>query len=83
MRQRCGQRVVRLVTGVRGIDLENSRGKKLWLGGSVIEIRGENPPCRRMGDMQLPLKPRWRAGVFGKIEQGGTIRVGDAVKYQL
>jgi MOSC domain-containing protein YiiM len=68
---------------VRGVDLEKSRGKKLRLGGCLIAIRGENPPCRRMGDMQLPLKPHWRAGVFGAIEEGGIIRVGDAVTYQL
>jgi len=64
---------------IRGIDLEKSRGRKLRLGECVIDIRGENPPCRRMGDMQTPLKPHWRAGVFGSIENGGTIRVGDSV----
>lgn len=66
---------------VRGIDLENSRGKKLRLGSCVIDIRGENPPCRQMGEMQKPLKPHWRAGVFGTIVDGGTIRVGDAATY--
>jgi MOSC domain-containing protein YiiM len=66
---------------VRGIDLENSRGKKLRLGTCVIEIRGENPPCRLMGEMQKPLKPHWRAGVFGTIVDGGTIRVGDPATY--
>jgi MOSC domain-containing protein YiiM len=68
---------------IRGIDLEKSRGRRLRLGECVIDIRGENPPCRQMGDMQKPLKPHWRAGVFGSIEKGGTIRVGDAVTYQL
>ena len=66
---------------VRGIDLEQSRGKKLRLGACVIEIHGENPPCRQMGEMQKPLKPHWRAGVFGTIVDGGTIRVGDAASY--
>lgn len=66
---------------VRGIDLEQSRGKKLQLGACVIEIRGENPPCRQMGEMQKPLKPHWRAGVFGSVVDGGTIRVGDAATY--
>ncbi len=67
---------------VRGIDLEDSRGKQLHLGDCVINIRGENPPCKRMGEMRAPLKPHWRAGVFGEIVAGGTIRVGDSVSYQ-
>src|SRR5437870_8826527 len=68
---------------IRGIDLQNSRGRRLQLGESVINIRGENPPCRLMNEMQKPLRPHWRAGVFGEIEQGGTIRVGDSVSLQL
>jgi MOSC domain-containing protein YiiM len=67
---------------VRGVDLENSRGKKLQLGECVVSIRGENPPCKLMKEMQKPLRPHWRAGVFGEIVQGGTIRVGDRVSYQ-
>ena len=68
---------------IRGIDLEKSRGRKLRLGECVIDIRGENPPCRQMGDMQVPLKTHWRAGVFGSIEKGGMIHIGDAVTYRL
>jgi len=67
---------------VRGIDLENSRGKQIRLGACVVNIRGENPPCKLMGEMQRPLKPHWRAGVFGEIAAGGTIRVGDSVSYR-
>jgi MOSC domain-containing protein YiiM len=67
---------------VRGVDLENSRGKTLRLGDCVVSIRGENPPCKLMRDMQQPLKPHWRAGVFGEIVAGGPIRVGDSVSYQ-
>jgi len=68
---------------IRGIDLEKSRGRKLRLGNCVVNIRGENPPCRLMGNIQNALKPYWRAGIFGEIEEGGTIRVGDPVAYQL
>lgn len=67
---------------IRGVDLRDSRGKHLRLGDCVIHIRGQNPPCRLMGEMQQPLKPHWRAGVFGEIAAGGTIRVGDSVSYQ-
>ena len=67
---------------IRGLDLEKSRGKKLILGDCVINIRGENPPCRLMQQMQQPLRPHWRAGVFGEIVRGGTIRVGDRVAFE-
>jgi MOSC domain-containing protein YiiM len=70
---------------VRGVDLENSRGKRLRLGDCIINIRGENPPCRLMDSMQSglqkALRPHWRAGVFGEIVQGGTIRIGDRVAF--
>jgi MOSC domain-containing protein YiiM len=67
---------------VRGVDLENSRGKKLQLGDCLVNIRGENPPCKLMKEMQKPLRPHWRAGVFGEIVQGGTIRLGDRVSFE-
>jgi MOSC domain-containing protein YiiM len=66
---------------VRGVDLEKSRGRALHLGGCSISIRGENPPCSVMDEakegLRNALRSRWRAGVFGEIVQGGTIRVGD------
>ncbi len=66
---------------IRGLDLEKSRGKKLQLGDCVINVRGENPPCRLMNEMQQPLRPHWRAGVFGEIVRGGTVRAGDSVRF--
>lgn len=71
---------------IRGIDLQDSRGKKLVIGDSVINIRGHNPPCALMDHaqpgLQKALKPNWRAGVFGEIVRGGTIRVGDEVSIE-
>jgi MOSC domain-containing protein YiiM len=67
---------------IRGLDLEGSRGRKLILGDCVINIRGENPPCRLMDQMQKFLKPHWRAGIFGEIVEGGTIRAGDEVAFE-
>jgi MOSC domain-containing protein YiiM len=67
---------------IRGLDLEGTSGRKLVIGGCVVHIRGENPPCRLMKEMQEPLRARWRAGVFGQIVQGGTIRVGDQVAFE-
>jgi MOSC domain-containing protein YiiM len=67
---------------IRGLNLEGSRGRKLILGDCVINIRGENPPCRLMDQMQKFLKPHWRAGIFGEIVEGGTIRAGDEVAFE-
>jgi MOSC domain-containing protein YiiM len=67
---------------LRGVDLENSRGKTLKLGGCVIRVFGETRPSERMDEAQpglrAALRPRWRGGVFGEILEGGTIHVGDA-----
>lgn len=66
---------------VRGIDLRESRGRTLHLGECRIVIRGETVPCERM-DQALPglreaLRPEWRGGCFGRVVQGGAVRVGD------
>jgi MOSC domain-containing protein YiiM len=70
---------------LRGVDLENSRGKLLRVGDSVIRISGEVRPCERMEQAQAGLravlKPRWRGGAFGEIIEGGTIHVGDAASW--
>jgi hypothetical protein len=31
--------------------------------------------------LQKALRPHWRAGVFGEIVRGGTIRIGDSVAF--
>ena len=70
---------------LRGVDLADSRGKHLQIGECVVRVYGETRPCRLMDEMQsglrAALKPHWRAGVFGEIITGGTIRVGDTVNW--
>ena len=69
---------------ISGIDLENSRGMHLRMGGCVVDIWGETRPCRLMDEqepgLQAALDPEWRGGVFGVILAGGEVRVGDAVE---
>jgi MOSC domain-containing protein YiiM len=68
---------------VRGVDLENARGKLLRIGPCVVRIYGEVTPCERMDEAQpglrAALRPHWRGGAFGEIVEGGEIAVGDAV----
>lgn len=70
---------------LRGIDLQNSRGKSLRLGECVIRIFGETRPCHLMDEMQPGLRralgSQWRGGAFGEIVQGGMIGVGDGVSW--
>jgi MOSC domain-containing protein YiiM len=69
---------------LRGIDLENSRGRLLRIGPCVVRIYNETRPCERMEEAQRGLRAalgtRWRAGVYGEIVEGGVIRVGDVAE---
>lgn len=71
---------------VRGIDLEQSRGRVLRVGESRILIRGETRPCRQMDEtcpgLVAALSPNWRGGVYGEVLTGGDIAVGDPVAWE-
>jgi len=66
---------------VRGIDLEEARGKLLRLGACLVRVGGEVRPCERMDEAETglrnALRPHWRGGAFGEIVEGGAIAVGD------
>lgn len=70
---------------LRGIDLENSRGRLLRLGDCTVRIYGETRPCERMDEAALGLRqalsPHWRAGACAEIVDGGTIHTGDRVEW--
>jgi len=70
---------------VSGIDLEQSRGKRLRIGGIEIGIYGETRPCRLMEEiypgLQAALDPDWRAGAFGEVLTDGEIELGDEVAW--
>jgi MOSC domain-containing protein YiiM len=71
---------------VRGVDLEQSRGRVLRLGSARLEIHGEVRPCRQMEEthagLQKALDPHWRGGVFATVLEGGEVAVGDAVAWE-
>lgn len=71
---------------VRGIRLEKTRDRVLRIGDARIRIRGETRPCHRMDEavpgLRKALAPAWRGGAFGRVIQGGRVRVGDAVEWE-
>ena len=69
---------------IGGIDLRDTVGALISLGDVLLEIAGENPPCRVMDIQQAglrnALKPDWRAGVSCRVLAGGKIKLGDTVQ---
>ena len=72
---------------VSGIDLTDTRGKVLRQGECRIAIGGELTPCERMDEaadgLRAALRPGWRGGVFAQVLQGGRVRVGDTVAWEI
>ena len=69
---------------IEGIDLPATVGWRLQVGACRFAIGGETTPCQRMDELQPGLRrvltPALRGGVWGKVLQGGTLRVGDEVR---
>jgi MOSC domain-containing protein YiiM len=68
---------------IEGIDLPATVGWRLQVGACRFAIGGETTPCERMDELQPGLRriltPALRGGVWGKVLQGGVLRVGDEV----
>lgn len=68
---------------ISGLDLRDSRGRRLGVGEVVLEIAGELRPCERMEEaapgLQAALGHEWRGGVFARVLRGGPLRVGAEV----
>lgn len=69
---------------IEGIALPATVGRRLQVGACRFAIGGETTPCERMDELQPGLRriltPALRGGVWGKVLQGGALRVGDAVQ---
>jgi MOSC domain-containing protein YiiM len=69
---------------IEGIDLPATVGRRLQVGTCRFAIGGETTPCERMDELQPGLRriltPALRGGVWGKVLQGGALRVGDEVQ---
>ncbi|MFW6027532.1 MAG: MOSC domain-containing protein, partial [bacterium] len=70
---------------VSGLELEETTGKRLQVGGVTLEITGECDPCGRMEAQQEGLRaaltPDWRGGITCTVVEGGRVTVGDAVRF--
>ena len=68
---------------VSGLDLEDTRGWKLTVGGYRMVIAGETKPCAFMDDicdgLQDALRPHWGGGAYAQVLDSGTISIGDYV----
>lgn len=90
MMEQMGERVAysarRANLLISGIDLAETRGRILHVGGCRLEIGGETRPCYRMDEalegMQQAMRQDWRGGVFCAVLDDGVIRVGDPVRLE-
>jgi MOSC domain-containing protein YiiM len=71
---------------IKGINLEETKGRILKIGECRIQISGETKPCAAMDErfpgLKNALKPNWNGGAFGKILDGGKIFIGDEIVWE-
>ena len=72
---------------VSGIELDKTRGQILRVGSSRLRIWSECTPCKQMDEacdgLRKALRPHWRAGACAEVLEGGEIRVGDDVFWEV
>jgi MOSC domain-containing protein YiiM len=71
---------------VSGVELAESVGRVLRIGGVRLVVRGETLPCARMDQaapgLRAAMEPDWNGGVYGEVLDDGEIAVGDTVGWE-
>lgn len=70
---------------VSGINLLALKDKRFRVGEVLLEGTGQAHPCSRMEEILGPggyNAMRGHGGITARVLEGGTIRVGDAVKFE-
>ena len=71
---------------VSGVNLAETRGRILKIGGVRVAIGGETTPCERMDEylpgLRAAMKPNWGGGAFAQVLDDGVVTVGDAVEFE-
>lgn len=71
---------------ISGIRLEEMRDRILRIGATRVRIGGHTTPCERMDEacdgLRAKLAPHWGGGAFGQVIEGGSVRVGDEVRWE-
>jgi MOSC domain-containing protein YiiM len=66
---------------IRGLDLEETAGRRLRVGPVVLEVTRECDPCNRMEEQKAGLRaaltPDWRGGIVCSVIVGGEVVLGD------
>jgi MOSC domain-containing protein YiiM len=69
---------------VRGVDLAALQGRRIRVGELEVEIGGETLPCGQMREahpgLERALELHARGGMYGRILDGGAIRIGDLIE---
>jgi len=72
---------------IDSLDLFDSRGKTLRIGGARLRVWGEPRPCERMEEalpaLKATMRERWGGGAYAEVIEGGEISVGDLVMWEI
>lgn len=70
---------------IKGLDLNETAGRRLRVGPVVLEVTRECDPCNRMEEqhsgLRAALAPDWRGGVVCTVIGGGEVALGDEAAF--